>query len=413
MEKKEYIQELEQILLANYEYVQKHGYSGYDPQVYWYLYFTRRAKNNPSFLNKVFRKIEIKIIDLFPNLLFPYLKLLKIDGIELVPYGLGLFIQAYVNMYQYFSDKKYLEEAENIADILTEMLVKTPNGLGVSNSKKNKSLKFNKGFTDNDTTYLPGGSEVFEGFYKLYSITSNEKYLDISKAIGTSFVNDHKIKEVNETKLVLNYSSIADDTHILNANALAGGCLAKLESIENNQEYLKIIEGIYNYLHYYVEKYDYLPYAGEEDSRTNKNWVTCDAYHTGFTLRGIYSIARVLGRNEENILDKMKKMLNDFVDEDKTIKIVVQQKHKKQDVHAVSEYILIFAWCYEALSKVDREKYMTICLNNIRRFSDGETYFYTINKSNRKSIYMPRWSHAPMMHAISFLLYKIKNVSSS
>lgn len=408
--KSKYIEELEKILKSNFTYVKAKGYYGYDPQVYWYLYFTHKAKNNPTFINKVFRKIEIKVIELFPKLLLPYLKKLKIDGVELVPYGLGLFIQAYVNMYQFYKEKKYLEEAKLVADILESKLIKLPNGLGAPNSKKTKYLKFNKGITDNETVYLPSSAEVFEGFYKLFLVTSDVKYLEVLKKIVSSFINDHKIKKLDDKRFVLNYSSVADDTHILNANALAASCMCKLCSIKENQEHLLIVKGINEYLKYYLENYKYLPYAGEEDSKINNNWKTCDTYHMGFTLRGCMSILCTLGEDSSKIVVKVKEMLFDFIDDKGMIKVFINQKDEKQDIHAVAEYVHIFALFYDFFTEEEKQKYLKVCKMNIAIFlkRDKSTYYYKVNKSKKVDLYMPRWAHAPMMNAISLILLKIK-----
>jgi len=402
---------IEIILDKNYKYVQIHGYKGYDPQLYWYLFFTNKANHNPSFINKVFRKIEINIIKYFPKLLKPYLKLLKIDGMELVPYGLGVFLQAYVNLYQILRKDQYLDEAKKVAKLLESKLIITENGRGIPDSEKKLGAKgklFNS-ITNNNTIYLPGGAEAFFGFFNLYEKTNNTFYLEIAKSIVDAFIFDFKLKELNENQIVLNYSNANDDSHVLNANALAGAAIGKICKYYPSKEYKSILEKIYYYLMPYLE-YKEIPYAGVEDRNFNKYWNTCDTYHTGFTLRGLYDIALVLNQDTSLIIRKVKNMMEQFIDKKGNINVYSNQSSNITDIHAVAEYIHIYAKFYEFFSGNEHKKYNEVVIKNINKMikPDKSSYFYKKYGNIKIDLYMPRWGQAPMMNALSILLQKIK-----
>ncbi|WP_373073594.1 hypothetical protein [Sulfurimonas sp.] len=398
------------ILDSNFKYIIKYGYEGYDPRLYYYLPFNKLAKFKPTFTNKVLRKLEKLVVkDLFPNLLIPYMKMCKIDAKTTIPYGLGQFLQAYIRLNELTKDNKYFDEAINVSDMLEKFLIKTEYGLGIPNPNNMGNTKFIDGVMDNSTIYLPGGSEVFFGYYKLYKHTNDKKYFHILNNIAESFINDFQIKQIAKDKVAFDYSNKKDNSHVLNANALVASALSIMYSETKNENYKDIALKTYNYIDNYLS-YDSIPYAGTEDKMKNKSWNSCDTYHTGFTLRGMHTIAKIFNKDTDQVILNVKKMLDDFVIKEKIVVLKGKgQQGLSQDIHAVAEYIYIFALFYEYFDALEQKKYLEIISKNLDIFyqkKDG-SYYYTVNKNKKFFLHMPRWSHAPMMNALSLLYSKI------
>lgn len=405
-------EDINNLIKSNFLYVQKVGYKGYDPKVYDYMPFTARASFKLTFFNKVLRRLEIEVFRRkFPRLLLPYLKFNKINAKTTIPYGLGVFMQCYSQMYKMNKDENILNEAIKVADKAIEMLIKTEKGLGIPNPSNGKAFKYGDGMFDDNTIYLPGGSEVFFGFYDLYTVTNNRYYLEICKKIVDGFITEFKQKYISDNKVSLNYSNTNDNSHILNANALAMSCISIIYKETKDDLYKDISLKIYNYLADYLS-YKYIPYAGVEDKKRNKSWFGCDTYHTGFTLRGMYETADIFGLDKQEIVKHIKVMMEIFLIDDKIIVYKGRgQRGLMQDAHALAEYIRIFATYYDYFSKIEQEKYTNIILQNVNEFllPDNSSYYYTVNKKKKYFLYMPRWVQAPMMNALSILNNRLNN----
>ncbi len=399
---------IESILLKNDDFLSEKGYKGHDPQFFWHLYFAKRANEKPLFINKVIKKIEYHILMFFPFLIMPYAKKFGKPEEELIPYGLGVFIQSYIKMFDHFNNQLYLQKAEDIAQILEQTLIETRNGKGVSNAKNIKNIKkrFFKGIADDNTVYIPGGAEAVFGFLDLYDTTGNRHYFELAKSITDTFIYDFEHKIIDEKSIALDYSNIGDGTHILNANALAGAAMSRVMRVEHNDKYEKTIAKIYNYLVPYL-KYKYIPYHGIEDKDINsRNWDICDVYHTGFTLRGMYEMAIQLNRNTDEIKTKTRAMFDLFLDHNENIKLYANRKSKVIDIHGVAEYIYMFTRFMHILNNKDQDKYREIVYRNIVAMTkkDLSSYYFQIIGNRKIDIYMPRWAQAPMMHALSSCL---------
>jgi hypothetical protein len=398
------------LLKSNFNYVTQNGYEGYDPKIYDYMPFSSKTSFKPTFKNKVLRRLEIEIFRRkFPNLLIPYLNLCKINAKTTIPYGLGVFMQCYAQMYRVEKNIELLNEAKKVASIASDMLIPVKGGLGIPNPSNGKEVKYGDGVFDDSTAFLPGGSEVFFGFYDLYNTTNDKLYFQLCQQIADGFINAFALKHVSEEKWVFDYSNKGDNSHVLNANALAMSCLALMYKETKDEKYKNIVEKLYNYLEPYMH-YKNIPYAGIEDKQSNKSWFGCDAYHTGFTLRGMYETADIFNYDKSDIIKQIKLMIKDFVIDDKIIVYKGKgQKGLHQDVHALSEYIRIFSTFYEFFDESEKIRYNDIVMKNINDFvlSDESSYYYTVNGNKKFYLYMPRWSHGPMMNALSLLYNKI------
>ncbi|RXI25323.1 D-glucuronyl C5-epimerase family protein [Aliarcobacter trophiarum] len=392
----------------NFEYIVQNGYYGIEPHIYAELYFTKKATMRPTFLNKVFRKLEVKTIQHLPFLIKPYCKVLKIDYMMLTPYGLGFFLQAFSKGYKIQKTEDYLAEIEKVANQLESLLVKTKHGLGIPNSKSSNSSVLGNIVTDANTAYVPGGTECILGYLDAFGVTHEQKYLEYSKKIANSFFKDFKIKKYNNNRICFDYSNHEDNTHILNANILVALSLLEVSTRIEGTKYNEVITSSYNYTLDYIKEYDEIPYAGIEDEKINKYRKGYDCYHTGFVLRSMYKIDKKInnGRDFNLIFLKVKTMMLDFVYNE----IVSMFKNKKvYDIHAFAEYIYTYSIFYDYFTIEEKSKIENIIEKSFKLFEskkDKRRYIYKKDSFFSVDEYMPLWGQSAMMNAISNLIIK-------
>lgn len=371
--------------------VSKRGISGYDPQLFWLLPFSKLHSKYNSLITNLLRKSELFLVWIFPFLSSVYLRLLNIPMV-VNTYGLGLAVRAYINYFKIFGDDIYLHKALNIEKEIYKRLVKTQSGnLGVTDP-----LNIEK------VCSLPGGSEVALAYIELYKATNQQSYLNMAQSIAKSFMSDHRHKFISEDKLCLDYSTANDGYHVLNANALACEVFAELDDINSSNKYEAVISKIVNYIEPYLSN-DSLPYSGVEDKgKSDINWSTCDVYHSGFVLRSLYRVSCL--RNDSNLQNKIlssaKLLSQDFLS--KNNKILYVKDGKIIDIHGVAEFIRCLSL---VLPEID-ESTLKILVSNIKYMRCSDSFYY------RRGIvktfyYMPRWGHFPMMLAISELVLRI------
>jgi hypothetical protein len=403
------IEKIDNLLKENHELSQKNGYVGYDPQLFWHLKFYQAYAKKSNIVNKILRRIEFEFLKNVPVLIIPYAKFCKIEK-ELSPYGLGLFLQVYTNLYTSSLNQKYLEESKKIISILEPLLIELPHGLGAGNpkTKYNEYKPFFNTFATNETSYLVVVAEILFGLINFYHIKNSKKTLILIKKLSTSILYDYKQKTCANDCIMLNYSTVDDETHILNANALALKGLVLAEECTDIKLDKEWIKKIYLYIFPYL-KQKQIPYAGEEDKSLSSNYKSADLYHTGFTLRGMLGIAKYLSLEEDIffIKQRMKEILDEFLLDDK---IVMFPSKDLIEVHSVAEYINLYSEIYTFLDNKSAKRYLKIIENNVGKINNKKgSYVYKIEKANVIDIYFPRWSHSVMMNALSKLRNSLRN----
>ncbi len=374
-----------QIFSLLHNKIKNTGLEGYDPRLLWYLPFASRYYKNKTLVNNFLRRIEVALCRYIPIVIPFYLNLSKIPVVE-NPYGMGLLLQAYVNVYNKTGDSGWLEEAKAIALKLETLLINTSKGyLGVSVPLEDQSV-----------SNIPAGAEVALGYIKIFEATQDDHYLNIATNISDSFINDHSLK-VTENGLCIDYYSNNDGLFILNANALAMEVIYRISVLKEDITKFKIASEMFRYLEFYIRNTRYLPYAGDEDL-SNKTRRVYDVYHTGFTLRSMYYVAK---RNSNlsylvNIIEnKYELMKQDFVNNSN--KILVKKDSKVIDIHGVAEFIR----CFANFEEKNNDK--TIVLENFNFMSYKDSFYYQRGIVDNK-LYMPRWGHIPMMLALSEII---------
>jgi hypothetical protein len=393
--------DLEDVVNKSWIQYREKGFVGHDPSVLFKsIKFYKAYEEKQTTINRTLYSVELSMLYLLPSMEW-YLDLIKAQKVK-NNYGLSFFIQAFVKMFRYYGDEQYLLEAKKLAVSVINELIPTPHGLGMANPPNlNESLN-GVAYTE-AVSLIPSTAEFAFALLELFSVTADSYYLDIAGKITQSFARDYRHKTYGH-RISIDYSTGGDGTHILNANALAVGCICLVNRLTGRDSENDFIQGVYEYLKDYLHSVE-IPYCGREDASTNKNWKDCDVYHTGFTLRGVEITCNYLKDTET--AEKIKKITQDFFPYflNGNKEIVKMKNSAVMDIHGVAEYILYYSMHLNELPA----HYLETVVKNITGTFDGKTFLYRKIYGKKVKCYMPRWGHAPMMNAISSLMMALKN----
>jgi hypothetical protein len=258
---------------------------------------------NKNLFGKIIRKLYFTTIDLFPNL---SRKILDIKPLENAK-GIGLVLTAYSKLYKVTKDMSYLEKAFKYAKWLEK-----------NRGKKYKGYNWGYPFDWQSAIFIPRGTPssvvtyiVGNGFYELYKITDNKKYLDICIGICEFFIKDLNITYVDEDKICHSYTPL-DDYQVHNANLFVGEFLVKIGKEINNKKWIERGIKCANFAISEQQKEGFIPYWGlEQTNKYSAGKIRNDHYHMGFEIRMLYSIWKI--SNLDYIKESWEKYVNFYL----------------------------------------------------------------------------------------------------
>ena len=261
------------------------GLYGWDP---YDVQDSRIFRFIENFFPRLLSRIFIRLLSEF-NYIFP-INFRRIAGIKpsINNKGLGLLLSSYSSLYKFSKDEKHLNKAVSIANDL------------LKNSNKSYSgYSWGYPFDWVSPILIPAGmpssvvsSIVGDGFYRLYQITKNKKYLDVCEKICNFFLENLETTYTSSDKTIVCYSyTPIDDYQVHNANLFVAEFLIKIGNHTDNKHFID--QGIRsaNFALMEQTKEGFLPYWDlEQTDRYSNGKIHTDHYHCGFEIRTLYSI---------------------------------------------------------------------------------------------------------------------------
>ncbi|MFW9924076.1 MAG: D-glucuronyl C5-epimerase family protein, partial [Candidatus Thorarchaeota archaeon] len=262
------------------QWITKNGWKGYDPYdlqcafaLHKYSEKHPRIKRLHAYLFSRFNRY----IPIFSRKFFRVKKQINAKG-------MGLFTSAYCKLFQITKNDNYLNKAIETA----EWLLENPN-------KNYENLCWGYPFDWQSLIFLPKGtpsgvatSHIGHGFWDLYQITKDQKYLDACESICEFFLTSLNRSE-NKNGFCFSYTPL-DDFQVHNANLFVAEFIVRIGNILNREEWIKIGLDAANFslkeqlpngsLCYWSQNY------GEKKNIPCRN----DHYHSGFEIRMFYNI---------------------------------------------------------------------------------------------------------------------------
>jgi hypothetical protein len=267
-------------------WVDENGWEGYDPYdlkgtaLYQFLLKPSNYSKSKNVALFVLNEIE----DRYPFQMRDIFKIKK----QLNAKALGLFAKSYLNLYQSFQNKDYLQKAENCLKLLLN-----------NNSKNYQFLSWGYPFDWQAGIFIPKGtpssvvcSIVGDAFWEAYVVTGKVEYLDVCRDICNFFLNDLNIDEIDENCICFSYTPL-DHFHVHNANLFVGEFLSRIGKEIDNDNWIDYGKKAANYAVLEQNTDGSIYYWGRDQNNFKPNH--SDHYHTGFEIRLLFNIWKNTG----------------------------------------------------------------------------------------------------------------------
>jgi hypothetical protein len=381
----------------------QNGWKGYDPYdikaVPWVLELTEKGNNSKFWA--FFREFVFEFFYTFPAFSRNLLRITQ----EINPKAMGLFSTGYLDLYKITYDKSFLEKSLNCLDWLMHNKIKVNGGSGWGYPFEWQSGQRIPRNTPNGIVTTAVG----DAFWNHYQYTNDKKYLDECTRI-CKFLVSLPVDKIDVEKICFSYTPVFIN-HIHNLNLFVAEFLIKTGINVNNNDWIESGIKAVNYTVSSQLENGLFDYNGPPEP-AQKHY---DNYHTGFVLRMLHSIDKLIER--EDVKLALKKGYNSYITnffESETIPKLTPRKKYRIDIHSCAESIL----CLTTLSDIFPEAIQNAgkVLNwSIENLQDNSGYFYYgILKSRltglkfRSKIPYLRWGQAWMLRAISRYLLIMK-----
>lgn len=320
--------------------------------------------------------------------------------------GVGLFVQAYCNMYKAVEADASLEDAlgtreqllsqiNELAELLISLQSKGQSGAcwGYNFDWQARRLFLFPKFTPTVVATNFCAKALFEA----YEITHNKKYLDTALSAAEFVMNDlHRAK--CGTGFLFSYSPLKGNDTVYNASLLGSRLLAFCYKYTKNADYLEAAKASVRAC---CEKqnsdgswvYGQLPV---------QNWI--DSFHTGYNLDGLIAYQEQTGDLSfaENIKKGFDFYVHNFFLADGTPKYYHDRTYPI-DIHCPGQLFVTLSRLHEFVNyKPLAEKVLKWTIENMQ---DKKGYFYyQIKQGISSHISYMRWSNAFMLCALSYFL---------
>ncbi len=375
-------------------WIQSHGLKGYDPFDIKQHAWIRAAQ--PYFLP---RKITTALCDLFPTLLR---KLLRVAPTE-NPKAHALVALGDLRMYQLTEIQTHLDNALAHLQWLEDHATPGYNGLcwGYPFDIHAKGLDTPKG-----TPVLVISAIAGEAFVRAHEIAGEKKYLQAARSITEFILKDLPCMRQEDGAACFAYTP-NDRRRVHNANLLAAEHLIRVWAFTKEEDLYNAANAALQFSLQH-QREDGAWYYGEydpEEPYEEGNLRLIDNHHTGFVLRSLHNINKVL--KDENITEALKKGFSYYKKLFTKGGMPINDYGKYPvDIHACAEGILCPAVLSETLRSAKSLAFLTIRWPHfhLRNFKNGAPWYrkYPFMVSR---ITFPRWGVAWMYWAITEYLY--------
>ncbi len=267
-----------------FAYCEREDFAGYDPF---------DGLNSGVFQFTPLKHVRIARLALLQAVKRSPINLRPVLGVKkgVNPKGLALFALAELSRYRATKDEAH---AENAKDML-ERLMKT--AIRGKSEDGQTTLAFGYNFDwQSRNFYAPLGTPAIvptafaqHAFVEAYEASGDEQFLKAATEICSFILTGLNRSNETDDEVCFSYTPI-DHTGILNANLLAGECLARIGAATGNEEYLKMAAKTVRFvIRRQNSKGAWVYGVGEKQV-----WV--DNFHTAYVLLSLY---RISGEIEE------------------------------------------------------------------------------------------------------------------
>ena len=315
------------------------------------------------------------------------------------PKAMGLFLKAYCTLYRKTGEKKHLAKAEEIFQWL-----QNNNSKGFSGHCWGYNFDWASpgNYLKANTPSVVVTSFIIDGIFEYYKTTQDPRAAEIILSSSQYILGDIPVPRF-EKGLSFSYTHLSTGA-CYNASLLAGEILAKANTIKNNEELLKLIEGAISFVLSMQKTDGSWYYSYDPEKRVERKQID---FHQGFILVSLQNIFYNTGLMQHEIESAISRGLHFYRNEQFSScgrSLWRLPKKWPVDIHNQSQGIITFS----RLRKYDAN-YLNfanqIAKWTIENMQSPKGYFY-YRKTPFYTNKIPyiRWSQAWMMLALTELL---------
>lgn len=392
--------ELESVLFKLESFIENENYMGWDP----YDALNSKFINKVTSVHPFVQRIAIHLLKNSP------INLRNIFGIKkgYNPTALSLFIDGYINLNKIYSDKKYIDKANTLKDILYSLTcINNKNELGWGRNFKfittKETHELNK-----PLTFL--NAKLTISLLNLYEVTKEDLIIQNTKKAIFSIIKNGRIFETKEGTYI-GYSADSQPRYIFNASILTAELIIKyLYHTNQNDEVIcdvsikelanKLIDTVLQKQQddgkwYYGYNYDFSLLKNID-------------FHQGFVSDALLGISKYSDYKKEEVLNAynlgISFMNKEQISEDGRFKWRLPKEYPI-DIHNQAQGII-------SLSRINKDSYSnklnSILEYTVKEFFDNEKGYFYYQKNRFYTIKIPfiRWGEGWMFFALTEYMKK-------
>jgi hypothetical protein len=371
----------------------RYGWAGYDPYDLKQHPFLSSTSGS-AFSQRVLRQILLITESFFPSIPRKALRIPKTVN----PKAMGLFAAGYQVLYEATRNTTYLEKAQRALQWLEENPCQGYHGLCWGHPFRWQSkIPIPKDTPSSVITAIIG-----DAFWRSYQNTQDHRFLHHCQSICEFFLRDLNIDVLGEDSLCFSKTPL-DHFHIHNGNLFVADFLIKVGKVSGRKDYLEMAEKALTYTLKQQNENGSLCYWGKDQEKECK----IDHYHSGFEIRGLYSIWKSMG--DPKVYEALKKYYRFYCENlftSERLPKMTPRSFYPVNIHSCAEAIL----CHSTLAPDFPEAlgYLQQCVPwTLRVMQDGEGWFiYMVRKVQgqfdwKLKIPYIRWGQAWMLRALA------------
>jgi hypothetical protein len=370
-------------------YIESEEFKGYDP------YDTLNSKFTNLLFGKWLPLLAIQFQKRNPLNIRPLIGIKK----EINPKAIGLFLNAYANLYEIDQKKEILDKMDFFFEWLKRNSVKKyQNYCWGYNFPWASSEKF----TAKNTPNIVVSATIGKGLFKYYELTRSESAIDMIKGVVKFVLKDLPLTE-DKTGICFSYTPDKKDC-CYNASLLGAEILARLYSLTGDKKLLELTIKALDFVCIRQKENGMWNYSIDLSTGSERKQID---FHQGYILESISNILKYTNINEKKYLSALGKGLsfyykNQFYSDGRSKWRL--PKELPVEIHNQAQGIITFTLLRDIASEY-LPFAIVIAEWTIENMQDVEGFFYYQNhRIYKNKISYMRWSQAWMFLALTILL---------
>ena len=388
------INKVNDILISLKHYCEKEEYKGWDPF---------DGLNSKVFkftgLNK-FRLPRLLWMQFFKRSPINFRKISLVEkGVN--PQAIGLFLSAYVRLYNLNKDQLEIAKIEHLYSILEKIESK---GWSGSCWGYNFDWQARAFYQPAYTPTVVPTIYAAQGILDYYELTGDKKLLEKCLSVCLFLTKDLNRTYGNDGSFAFSYSPL-DSSVVYNISLHISNFLARVYSITGNEEFKDIAGKLAEYCCFNQHENGSWSYGKKE----YHGWI--DSFHTGYNLECLHGYSIYSGdfRFEDNLKRGFEFYRKEFIDKNGRPLYYVHKDYPF-DINSAAQFIVTLS----KLGKLNQQKDMADkSLNWVfdHLFSQKDYFYFRKTKYFTNKVPYMRWSQAWMMYALVMYLEGSRNES--